>query len=209
MSEKLTDTNSESSFNRRRVLKSAATAGAIAGIGGLASARSTQNFTAAEAKEITEEYRNLDVLKASVAQESEVLESVAEAGYIEEASVDALGIETLGEPVSESDSKVIVDPHSAGGEVTADIRVAREYDDGELVVSVQPEADRSFAIFKPHGTDEIKEVDVSGACGGCASNEECQSTCQTCGAETCTGCNRDPTMKVIYTCQCVENCGSW
>lgn len=207
----MTDTNGtdadESNVNRRRVLQSVATAGAAAGLGGVGAA-ATPEFTQEEAAEATREYRDREAVVTALSRETDLLEAVSEAGYLEEPTVDGLGVETLGEPASEEDSTVVVDPHSVDGGVTAEILLAREDADGRLVISVLPEVDKSFALYKHDGADDYEEVYVA-YCGDCDDNEECRRTCTMCGSETCVGCDGVSYEKPTYRCECVEDCGSW
>ncbi|MFC3956988.1 hypothetical protein [Halovivax cerinus] len=184
---------------------------ATAGMSGFATATSTPDFTAEEAKQATRKYEDVEVLRDTIAAETELLRTVAAEGYIESATVDALGIESLGEPETDGGATVTVDPHSIEDGVTADLLVSWEVPEGTFIISVKPELDSAFAVIDTHGSEEIVDLYKKNTCPGreCDDNEECEYQCIMCTKGTCPGCGGDDRKKLTWHCECVEDCGWW
>lgn len=111
---------------------------------------------------------------------SEVLDLLAERGHV--ADADALA------------DDLVVDGINAMGTPTARIEATREFEDGALVVAVEPEADRAYAIVDADGERTIldpsveeNEVDTSACLRGtaCLSSDVCDSNCQDREVECC------------------------
>jgi hypothetical protein len=88
----------------------------------------------------------------------------------------SLGIETLGEPASESDSNVVVTPVASDGGATPQVTVQREVADGFLHLAVEPEQETSYAVYSPDGADEFRQLQTYDPCD-CDSDCECKVDC--------------------------------
>ena len=161
---------------RRRVLRSAAAGGLSVGAVGTASA--TSGLSTGEIEQRLGEYRDVNAVRARVADETALLETVAAAGYIDSPTVDALGVETLGAPAGPTDAEVGVTVQEIENEQTAALTVRKPVEGGRLVLGVRPDVDQSFAVFEPdEGDGEVIAGDVTTS-----------TTCVDCTGISCLGC---------------------
>lgn len=205
----------DGSVNRRNVLKGVA-AGAMTTVTASGAVTADDGISRTEVERVTADYRELGAVQQAFDDQSELLEAVAEAGFIEEASVDALGLSELREPAPEYDGEgVTYGAKTVDDELTPEVRFFRNLDEGVLTVAVLPEVNDGYAVLNPHERDnpvEIQSVDGEALCGDCANNK----CCQECGYECCNCCGCEPcdqcfscTCGMCYTCvdcQCCE-CG--
>jgi hypothetical protein len=204
------ETDSTSKIDRRSVLRAASAGTAAVGITGVASARSgTDNSVApSERRAIVAEFDDVNLVQSALAERSDLLSAASDAGYLDSASVEAVGIESLGKPQSESDVQVTVDARATENGAVPEIRIASEFDDGFLQLGFRPGSSTEYAVFDEKDSDEYTELRTQDLCGGCGSNEECQYGCYCyCGSCTYTPDCPDATADKCYTCQCVSNCG--
>ena len=174
------ETRTEPSANRRRVLRAAAAGGLPLGAVGTASASS--GLSTGEIEGVVGEYRDVGVVRSTFAGEQALLEAVAAEGYIDSPTVDALGVQTLGASAGPADARVGVTAREIEGEQTAALTVRKPVEGGTLVFAVRPGVDKSFAVFEPTGGEgEVIAGDLETA--GCKS-------CVSCSGAFCPGCSK-------------------
>jgi hypothetical protein len=210
MSSNTSPDRDEQQVNRRRVLRSIGAAGAAVAATGRAAG--APGISDAHMESVREPYNDITTVRSLVRNEQELLEAVASAGHIDDASIDALGVETLGEPASERDGFAEVGVRRDGRGLTADVRVVNSFEDGRLQVSIEPEYDRAFALFTDAESGTSSLVYSTNYCD-CNPNEECVIVCENCSGYKVT-CYCDPPGVVDQgierpKCQCTENCGGW
>lgn len=156
------------------MLRSVVAGGLAAGLAGTASGATEPSAVRAELAD----YRDPAGVRSAFADERTLLESVADAGYIDSPTVDALGVQTLGDPAGPADAEVGVTVQEIDGETTPALTVRKRVEGGALVVGLRPGVDRSFAVFEPdEGDDEVIAGDVTTA-----------TTCVDCTGISCLGC---------------------
>ncbi|WP_128477374.1 hypothetical protein [Halorussus pelagicus] len=209
------ESNRDDSINRRNILKGVA-GGAMASFAASSSAVAEEGISQTEVERATAGYREIGAVQQAFDEQSDLLADVAEAGLIEEASVDALGLTELREPAPEYDGEgVTYGAKTVDGRLTPEVRFFRNLEEGVLTVAVLPEVEDGYAVLNPHEEDgpvEIQSVDGEASCGDCANNKCCQECgyecCNCCGCEPCDQC-MSCTCGMCYTCvdcQCCE-CG--
>lgn len=199
------DGNDDSTINRRNILRSAATGtAATATLIGTATARSSDTeagfVSDEEIEEATEQYQNPGTVRREFKEQTDLLESAYEEGYLESPSVGALDIGP------EGDDTVEYDAFRQNGTIVPEIRVKKDIDEETLVLVVRPEQDSTYAYVDTETTgfstateDEIVTIQSCNCwCkdGGCDDNEECVCWWQSVhGGYRCRG-----------SCDCVEDC---
>jgi hypothetical protein len=169
----------ESTLDRRRILGAIGAAGATVASTGIASA-AQPGIDEGRVAEIREPYNDIETVRRLLDDRQELLDAIAAAGYIDRASADGLGVETLGEPTSPTDTQVDVGVSTHTDELDADIRVLREFEAGRLHVSIKPDLDRAFAVFELEGGDSFEEVYTENI------GDDISLGCVVCNKMTCT-----------------------
>ncbi|MFB6177261.1 MAG: hypothetical protein ABEI99_08995 [Halobaculum sp.] len=182
------------------MLRSVAAGGLSLGAVGTASA--SRGLSAGEIEQAVGAYRDVDAVRSVFADEQALLETVAEAGYIDAPTVDAPGVQTLGAPTGAGDARVGVTAREVDGEVAPALTVRKPVEGGWLVFAVRPAQDRSFAVYEPaDGEGEVIAGDLEST--GCKSCVDCTgiscpgcSTCDCIASSCCEYSTREP----VYTC---------
>lgn len=168
-------TEEQTDTSRRTVLKGAV-ASAVATLGFSNNAAAIDPTGEVEREQVAEKYRS-DAAVGAVVREhgGELLELLAERGVVETANAGELG-------------EFRVSPLRRDGTATARVHTERELDDGELVVNLEPETGRSYAVeTTSDGTTihdpavDSNEVDPSACIVGseCMTDSGCDSGCLT------------------------------
>jgi hypothetical protein len=207
--------DSDADVSRRNVLKGAAAGAAVStGFVGSASAQQRSAPSDAEIREATADYRDFASVRAAFAERTELLETIADYGLVEEASIDAVGIPDQPAADGPDPEGIVYDAQPDEDGATPEIRVTREFDEGTLVMAVRPEVEDDYAALIPPGVEDDDEVvmlsepepDAIG-CGGCPDNKCCEENCGFCGC----GCDPCPSCTCCYccsyNCRCCE-CGT-
>lgn len=151
-----------------------------------------------ELRAVERRYQDEDVARATFeSQAADVLALLAERGYIEEPTASAL-----------SSDELAVSSWQVEGTTTARLEAFRDLDGGRLVVSVEPENGRAYAVDTTGAEDTIFDPDVDGdevdtsACmegRECMRQDEC-GQCQSMDVHCCT----DGTcyLGTRYECHC-------
>ncbi|QLH78900.1 hypothetical protein HZS55_17085 [Halosimplex rubrum] len=180
------NSTTNSSVNRRNVLRSIGATGATAaGLSGVASADTRREFSAAEIEAVRSEYRDLESIESALAEEQELLDALSEEGIIPRATVSTLGIETLGKPSSPGDMNVTVTPADTDDGVTP--RIVVDGVIGESVVSLkfEPDTENAQAIVKRPSASEFEQLYSAGS-SGCGSDcDNCKCTCSSVNMSVC------------------------
>ncbi|WP_330633458.1 hypothetical protein [Halocatena halophila] len=210
----MSEKNLSVGINRRTVLKKVAAGATIsAGFAGNATATQRRGPSEQEIREATTGYRNIESVRKAFANRPALLETIADAGLIEEASIDAIGI--VNEPAKNGQSPegIVYDAQPTEDGATPEIRVSRKFDDGLLVMAVRPEISDDYAALIPPGVEDDDDVIMlsepapkATMCGGCPDNKCCTETCGFCNC----GCDPCPSCTCCYccnwNCKCCE-CG--
>lgn len=150
--------------------------------------------------------RSYDVREVEFAVErhaGDLLADLADREALDVAATDALAVDELLDAgayrsrVATGADAATVDAVEVDGEVTAHLTVSKSVSDGRVTLHVQPEAGRSYAVYRPDGgRPKLLDGDATAAvcttecssCTGC-----CTSVCfggqvyeQVCCAGTCT-----------------------
>jgi hypothetical protein len=174
-------------LNRRGVLKSIGATGVVTGMSGIGSANPLHGHDPEAVERAIEPYRNLEAVKENIAEQPELLRAISAAGFIEEASVGSLPIETFGEPTSADDLNVSIMSKSTEDGVTADIRADGRLNGGFFALSVVPETGESFAVFKDDDSNGYDDIYISPSAGCGPDCDDCGYTCVNARNATCDG----------------------
>lgn len=157
----------ETDTGRRSVLRGAA-ATALATVGFTSTAAAVDPTGRLELDLVKRRYRSAEAKRAAVQQHGqELLGLLAERGYLDAADV--------GELVT---SELQVFGRRVDGTATAQIRTTETLDGDEVVVAVEPEADRSYAVIDGDAGMEILDPDADGddvSTDGCLVGTACFS----------------------------------
>lgn len=187
-----------SSANRRGFMMRAAAAGAATiGASSVASASTTpgDDLPWEDVHAAVAPYRSADVV-ASLAEGDDVLEEIAEDGFLEEGSAEELGLDELNPATDgQEDNSETFTAREVDGEVTPEIQIRRELEDGLLTYGILPGVGESYAAVNTFDDDEDPIVYQVGSCdcddccdcGACCSCS-CTSGCRCCGSCTCYWC---------------------
>lgn len=166
-----------------------------------------------EIREATADYRDIESVREAFADRTELLETIADYGLIDEASIDAIDI--VNEPAKNGRDLegIVYDAQPAEDGVTPEIRVSREFDESTLVMAVRPEVPDDYAALIPPGAEDdddvvmLSEPDPDAVSCDCPDNKCCTETCGYCNC----GCDPCPKCTCCYccniTCKCCE-CGT-
>ncbi|QLH78901.1 hypothetical protein HZS55_17090 [Halosimplex rubrum] len=193
------DVTAEPGINRRRVLRSIGATGATAaGMSGIASAGSREEFSESEVEAVRAEYRDRSSVVAALADETALLETLADADTIDEPSAEAVGIESVGSPESATDMNVTVQPTEDSGDVTPEIVVDGDIDGTTVQIQFEPEGSGALAVVKSDDSSGYDQV-YSAADAGCGSDcDDCNCTCVYNNFSTLC----DGTYRQIAECHC-------
>jgi|GEM_PF-2056070 len=195
-------------FSRRKVLKSAAAATGVAGLGSTATAASGDSLSDVEREELLREYRDPVAARRAVNSQTELLRELEADGVLPATRVDNL--DTLTEPTDGVGESVGVE--SFGEEHVPVIKTFRQVEEGYLSVSVYPEQDTAHAVLNP--TRDGEPVGESGLVTygstpeitGCPTGYCPECSCEVyCCQKGVTGC-----LQYCKDCGCsCECCSSW
>ena len=173
MSDETTDGGDARETTRRTVVRSVAGSAAAAAVGGLSGAATAESALGGPS-----------AVRAAFDAEPAVLEAVSAAGYLDEPSFEALGVEEVGE---QGATRTAVGRTTVDGKTTPEVLIRRTLDDGRLLVRLTPEADASFAVFEPDDGDH--EQLYTGTFYGDVTASDCTVNCENCSVDTpCTFC---------------------
>ncbi|WP_049969176.1 hypothetical protein [Haladaptatus cibarius] len=172
----------------------------------------TQRFdlTRSEQDAFLRDYRDADIVKAAVQQQSDVLEELSDDGVIEEAKIGDL--HELTDPTGRIEGERLT-ANQLGDSHTPRILIIRRVEDGYLSLSVFPEEDTAHAILNPVEDGEPLGEDHLVRYGSLPEPEvDCDSSlglCETCDCETVC-CERHPDdnscIAVCDECDCYCEC---
>lgn len=153
--------DSNNSISRRRVLEGLGTGAAALGTIGSASARQSNELESATRRSLARRYESPSLSRTLVADHGrETLEMLAEHGYLEDASVDRLPLDTHFE------ERTAIRPESprngfavtaieADGVATAHITVSFATESHDVALYVQPERGTSYAVVVEESGREV------------------------------------------------------
>lgn len=175
----------ETNTGRRSVLRATA-ATALATVGFTSTAAAIDPTGRVKLDLVQRRYRSLDAKRQAVQRHGrDLLELLAERGYLDAARVDEL-----------STDRLTVAGRRVDGTATAHVRTTETLDGDEVVIAVEPEADRSYAVIEgdsgtvlldPQADED--EVDTDGCIVGtaCFAGSTCDSNCEYLEVYCCDG----------------------
>jgi hypothetical protein len=183
----------EQSVNRRRALAALGAGGAA--LGGLGVGSATAMPEPAPEADVSE-YESVEAVELAVSEHADVLAELSSDGIVSEASVEEMGIQSLGKPSEEDDAIVAVSAQRTAEGVEPKVTVQRERDDGFLHLSVKPESGDSFAVWSA----EDEEIELYGC--DCDDGCECEVSCYTINNSSKCPNRSGYGYDVNYSCDC-------
>lgn len=201
--------DNDTGIARRNVLRSMATAGAAAiSLSSTAAADSNQRrLSKSEVNEATKEYKSVEAVQQLFSSYPEMITAVAEEGYIERPSVDEFDIvvDTDEWQTTQDNSGRYLAAFRAlliDGDVSPEIRIVREFEDGTLTILARPKDDVRWAVFSKSETEHDFFYKVGSMHPSSTQGVEATDTCSTCVPFNCSS------GSCVYrsSCCCWDTC---